>query len=259
MDKAKILTIFPTFEALDVVTKTLPSVIEETNGYPDARLIIHDSSIKDRQLKWDWLQQITTNNERIMLLLTNNMSMAHARNMCLQLGYEMYAPDYILMLEDDHGLNEGAIDALVHQMKENYGKVSPNGLRYGMFSLCYKHTNAQFVQVADGSNLHYPHANSDQLSIGGMNSCFRCAPASHWQAVLKGYDTDEYLMSLHQTVNLRLRNYRKGFTVLFIGNGDLCIVEEHEGRGMSRGDKLKICDENYCASDRRSIYRGKHD
>lgn len=254
MDKAEFLVIFPTFESLDVVTKTLPSVIEETSRNPDARLIIHDTSFKDRGLKWGWLQEITKDNKQIMLLLSNNMSMAHSRNMCLLLGYEMFAPDYILMLEDDHGLKENAIKTLIYWMDLYYGKVSPNGLRYGMFSLCYKHTNAEF-QIA-GEGIHCPHESSDQLSIGGMNSCFRCAPTSHWQSVLKGYNTDEYLLSLYQTIGARLRNYHKGFTVMFIGDGKLCFDIERQGWGTT-SDKQPIWDDNFCASDKRSKYRGK--
>lgn len=255
MDKAAFLTIYPTFESLDVVTKTLPSVIEETCQCPDARLIIHDSSIKDRKLKWDWLQQIVANNDQVMLLLTDNMSMAHARNMCLQLGYEMYAPDYILMMEDDHGLNVGALNVLIARMKLHYGEISPNGLRYGMFSLCYKHTNANFTVA--GEDIHYPHPNSDQLSLGGMNSCFRCAPASHWQTVLKGYDTDEYLISEFQTLGARWRNYHKGFTVMFVGGGKLCFDVEHQGRAMSQGSgRHQLYDPNFCKSDQRSVNHG---
>ncbi len=256
MDKAEFLTIFPTFGDLKTTTQTLPSVIEETNRNPDARLIIHDTTEEDRELKWNWLQQIVKGNKQIMLLLSNNMSMAHSRNMSLQLGYELFAPDFVCMIEDDHGFREGAIATLVYQMKENYGKVSPNGLRYGMFSLCHKHTNAKFVQVAVGVQVYYSHPDSDQLSIGGMNSCFRCAPASHWQSVLKGYSTDEYMLSLYQTLSARLRNYHKGFTVMFVGDGTLCFEIERQGWGNTSG-RQPAWDDNFCASDRRSRYHGK--
>ena len=258
MNKAGMLIIFPTFEDLETVVKTLPTVLDETLRTPDAKLIIHDTSVKDREIKWGWLQQLVNAPEcknKVTLILSDNMSMAHSRNMCLQLGYELYAPDYILMLEDDHGLNEGALDALIYQMRLNYGRISPNGLRYGMFSLCYKHTNASFNEV--GAGIHCPDKTNDRLSIGGMNSCFRCAPASHWQSVLKGYNTDEYLLSLYQTVGARVRNYQKGFTVLFIGDGDYCLDVEREGFGNT-SKQQKLWDDTYCASDSRSVYKGKN-
>ena len=257
MNKAEILTIFPTFEDLKTAVKTLPTVIEETLRTPDAKLIIHDTSVKERDIKWGWLQQLVSTSEckdKVTLILSDNMSMAHSRNMCLQLGYELYAPNYILMLEDDHGLKRGALDALIYQMKLNYGVVSPNGLRYGMFSLCYTHTNASFDEV--GAGIHCPDKTNDQLSIGGMNSCFRCAPASHWQSVLKGYNTDEYLLSLYQTMGARVRNYQKGFTVLFIGGGELCFGIERDGFGIT-SKQGKLSDDKYCASDCRSVYWGK--
>ena len=79
MDKTSFLTIYCSFEQIDVVKLTLPGIIEETKR------------------------------NDFFLLLSSNLSMAHARNMCLQLGQELYAPDYICMLEDDHGYKEGII------------------------------------------------------------------------------------------------------------------------------------------------------
>ena len=192
MDKAEFLTIFPTFGNLEVVKQTLPSVIAETKRN-NARLIVHDSSEKGRDEKWAYLQELNKSND-FFLLLSTNLSMGHARNMCLALGQELYAPDYICMIEDDHGFNEGLIPEIVQAMKKYYGEKSPNGLRYGLFTACEKHHYAQKHKLDDGCS--YPDIESDPGSLGGANSCFRCAPASHWTSVLKGYDTDEYLIEM---------------------------------------------------------------
>jgi len=253
MDKTEFLTIYPTFESLDVVKQTLPSVIAETKRN-NARLIVHDSSERGRDEKWQYLMELNREND-FFLLLSTNLSMAHARNMCLQVGQELYAPDYICMIEDDHGFNRGLIPELVAAMKDYYGKPSPNGLRYGMFSACWKHTNANIVKL--GGHLAFPSHDSLPFEVGGFNSCFRCAPTSHWNNVLKGYDSDEYLISTYQTRHLRWRNYHKGFTVLFVGNGNLVFDIEAEGRGVTSKDKLNFWDESYTASDRRSQFKGK--
>jgi hypothetical protein len=74
---------------------------------------------------------------------------------------------------------------------------------------------------------------------------------------LKGYDTDEYLISTYQTANIRWRNYHKGFTYLIVKHGTKVFEMEGGGRGMSRDGKLNLWDEKYTASDKRSNYLGK--
>jgi hypothetical protein len=253
VDKTEFLTIYATFENLKVVQKTLPSVIEETKRY-NAKLIVHDSSVQDRAEKWAYLQKLGQNSD-FFLLLSDNLSMAHARNTCLALGQELYAPDYICMIEDDHGFKPGLILSMIEAMREYYGQTAPNGLRYGLFTGCGKHHYAVRHVLADGHA--YPDVDSKIGSLGGANSCFRCAPTSHWNNVLKGYDTDEYLISTYQTKNLVARNYHKGFTTMIVCNGGKVFDVEAIGRGTSAAGKLRLWDEKYTASDSRSNYLGK--
>jgi len=253
MDKTEFLTIFPTFEKLEVVRQTLPTVIEETVR-AGARLLVHDCSVRERDEKWAYLQGLA-NRHDFFLVLSDNMPLAHSRNMCLTLGQELYAPDYICLLEDDHGYRLQVIDHLVDAMQRYYGRKAPNGLRFGMFSACTVHTHAKFQEL-EGGHL-YPTTESDPFSLGGANNCFRCAPTSHWQNVLKGYDTDEYPLSEFQTSGPRWRNYHKGFTVLFVDGGRGTFEVENVGRGMTSDLPLRPWDGTYCASDSRSRYLGK--
>ncbi len=253
MDKTEFLTIFPTFQNLEVAKQTLPSVIAETKKN-NARLIVHDSSEKGREEKWRYLQELNKHND-FFLLLSTNLSMAHVRNMCLKLGQELYAPEYICMIEDDHGFNEGVIPSLINAMKKYYGNKSPNGLRYGLFTACGKHHYAKKHAIDEAC--FYPDSESSPGILGGANSCFRCAPTSHWINVLKGYDTDEYLISTFQTKNLNFRNYHKGFTTCILGE-NLSFDVESIGRGTSAKTKLSLWDETYTASDFRSNYHGKN-
>jgi hypothetical protein len=253
MDKTKLLIIFATFENLDVVKKTLPTIVEEIRKN-DARLIVQDSSTTSRDAKWKYLTELNREND-FFLILSDNLSMAHARNMCLHLGQELYAPDYICILEDDHGFKPGLIEALVSAMETYYGKISPNGLRYGLFTGCGKHNTKERHLLEDGNA--YPDAGNIPIRMGKANSCFRCAPTSHWNNVLKGYDTDEYLISRFQTRNLNLRNYFKGFTTMMVQNGNYVFDVENQGRGFSGDEGLKLWDEDYTASDPRSRFLGK--
>jgi hypothetical protein len=251
MDKTEFLTIFGSFEQLDVVKQTLPSVIEESKRN-NSKLIVHDSSIANREEKWQYLKELNSN-EDFFLILSSNLSMAHARNMCLQLGQELYAPDFICILEDDHGYKHGLIPELIQAMRTWYGVVSPNGLRYGLFTGCGLHHTNNRVILPSGHS--YPSASETPFQLGRANACFRCAPTSHWNNVLKGYDTDEYLISTFQTANLNRRNYFKGFTVMYVCNGTLCFHVDSNGRGMSDENAMKRWDEVYTASDARSSYK----
>jgi hypothetical protein len=256
MDQTECLTIFASFENLEVVKKTLPSVIAETRRN-DARLIVHDSSVVSRQEKWAYLLDLNKSRD-FFLILSDNMSMAHARNMCLQLGRELYAPAFICLVEDDHGFHPGLISGLVDAMKKYYGKKSPNGLRYGLFTGCAAHNVKECELLEDGNA--YPRGDLKAELMGRTNSCFRCAPTSHWTDVLKGYDTDEYPISTFQTKYLNLRNYHKGFTSMIVQNGKYVFNVERKGRGFSSFqslDELKLWDENYSASDARSRFIGK--
>lgn len=253
MEKSIFLTIFATYEKLDVVKQTLPTVIEETKRC-DAKLIVHDSSIEFREGKWEYLKELNKNND-FFLILSSNLSMAHARNMCLELGKALYAPEYICMLEDDHGFLPGIIPEMIDAMKYWYGKVSPNGLRFGLFSGCGEHHTKNRIYLPEGHSL--PRGDESPVQLGRANSCFRCAPTSHWDIVLKGYDTDEYLISTYQTSNMVLRNYFHGFTVMYVKNGTLCKYVESYGRGASDKESLKLWDDIYTASDLRSKYRKK--
>src|SRR5665213_2313217 len=252
MKKVEFLTIYPTFEQLEVVRQTLPSIIDETRRN-DAALIVHDSSVNGRQEKWEYLRSLNKEND-FFLILSDNLPMAQARNMCLFVGQEMFCPDYICMVEDDLGFRAGLIEALVKAMDTYYGVPSANGLRYGLFTGCGEH-HAKQILLDDGNAC--PHPDSVQGNLGGANSCFRCAPASHWQNILKGYDTDEYLISTFQTKHLNYRNYHKGFTTMLVDNGKKAFHVSCVGRGVSSQTALKLWDEEYTASDKRSRYRGK--
>lgn len=252
-EKTELLTIFPTFENLSIVKKTLPSVIEEVLAN-NSKLIVHDTSVKGREEKWEYLNELNKNDD-FFLILSNNMSMAHSRNMSLQLGQELFAPEYICMMEDDHGYSKNAIPDMIKAMKQYYGKKAPNGLMFGLFTGCGIHHTKNRAFLEDGNS--YPKEDCDPKIIGKANSCFRVAPTSHWINVLKGYDTDEYYISTFQTRNLNFRNYNKGFTVMYIQNGDISFNIETEGRGTSSSGIKSLWDEKYTASDRRSDYLNK--
>lgn len=260
MDKKQFVTIYGTYGNLSTVKQTLPSVIEETQSFgPNAKVIVHDSTeLKHgRDEKWDYLKAYEESGD-IFLLLSTNLSMAHARNLCLKLAYEQFCPEYIAMMEDDYGYKSGLILALIKSMEEYYGQIAPNGLRFGLFTASSFDDNIKEEKLQDTNHSYRPISQNSKVNrIGGTNSSFRCAPTRHWQNVLIGYDTDEYLISEFQTNGLNLRNYNKGFTVLNVGSNEYMFKINNTGRGSSIGTKTRMYDPLYTASDYRSHFLGK--
>lgn len=103
----------------------------------------------------------------------------------------------------------------------------------------------------------YPDINSDTGSLDGAYNYFCFAPTTHWNSVLKVYNTDKYLISTHQTKHLNFRNYHKGFTTLIVANDTIMFDIEATGNGTRINSQLKLWDEKYAASDLRSVYIGK--
>jgi hypothetical protein len=232
----------------------LPSIIDEVNNH-NARLLVIDNSISNVE-KREYLLALRQSKE-FFLMISDNTSYAHSRNLGLHLGQELYAPDIITILDDDHGIKPGFIPATSNAVNEYYGQPSPNGLRYGMFTCCHVHTNAELEKIDD--SLYYPKIveNQSPFVIGGANGCCRIAPASHWASVLKRYDTDSYSISNFQSSGPRWRNYYKGFTAMFIGKPGQYIFDiEEEGRGEASPDE-KLWDSQYAKDDPRSKYLGK--
>lgn len=256
MKPTEFLTIVGSYGNLEVVQKTLPSVIEESKAN-DARLIVHDSTEArhGQDEKWSFLRELEREHG-FFLILSTNMSMAHARNMCLKLGQEMFLPSYIAIMEDDHGYRPGLIDALTTAMKQYYGVLAPNKLRFGMFTGCGAHRHGKTSKLEGTNHCYIPIVeNTPPMFAGGTNSCFRAAPSHHWDHVLKGYDTDEYLISTHQTKNLNFRNYHKGFTSMLVEDGNFMFDLDHESRGWDENGMSGLWDDEYTASDPRSNYR----
>ena len=257
MDQTEFLTIVGSYANLDIVRQTLPTVIEETKRN-NARLIVHDSTEPrhGQTEKWAYLQDMERQHG-FFLLLSTNLSMAHARNMCMRLGQELFLPAYIAMMEDDHGYRPGFIPQLLDAMKCYYGKPSPNGLRFGLFTGCGSHRHRKSQSLPGTEHTYVPiKEKTNPMVVGGANSCFRAAPSHHWDHVLKGYDTDEYLISTHQTKNLNARNYHKGFTAMLVGGGRYMFDLDHSSRGWSGGNEMSgLWDDQYAASDPRSRYK----
>jgi len=254
MTKTEFAIAFCSYGNLPTVQATLPTIIQECQR-AGAGLLVYDCTVEGRDLQWAWLQQ-QADQHRFFLMLSSAVSMAQSRNTALQLCIDQYLPDYICLMEDDHGLRPGFIDAMVAAQKKYYGQEAPNGLRYGLFTGCQEHHQVTLHTLPDGNA--YPDWDTPPLRLGGVNSCMRCAPTHHWLSVLKGYDLDEYPISRFQTGPSLMRNYHRGFTVMVVGNGQYVFEVQREGRGVTAAkETVPLWDDFYTRSDRRA--RASHD
>jgi len=249
MTQNDFVTIYTSFNDLATVRAMFPLVLAETKR-ADAALIVHDCSTNETRDTWEWYREMAEKH-CFVHLFSSRLPFAVARNMCLSLAMEMFVPQYVCMLEDDHAYGRGAIDALRAAVCSHYGRISPNGLKYGMFSLCPDCWGESFRQscLEDGNGNLYPAPDREPSRLGGANSCCRCAPASHWMTVLKGYDVDEYPISYYQTRNLNIRNYNRGFTTLYVGGGRLIRRVMRQGNGTQL--RNIVFDPQYTLSDMR--------
>lgn len=241
------LTIYTSYGKFDIVNKTLPSVISETQNNNAALIVFDSTNIENgRAEKWKYLQELREKNN-FFLILSDNLSVGLARNTCLYLGQEMFAPSYICIMDDDHGFNSGFIKSMIDAIDTYYGKISDNGLRFGLFSGCAKHMAGK-KKIMNGHL--YPDKDNKTGALGGLNGCLRCSTTAHWNNILKGYELDEYLISYRQTSFIASRNYHRGFTTMIIDSGQKAFSIENEGRGGTR--KKKLWHDTYTASDKRS-------
>ena len=251
MKKVEFVTIFTTYGKLDVVRQTLASVVSETLREDAAVIIMDTTEGPEQEKKWGYLKHNYGDSDRVFLMLSSNTSLAIARNTCLYLAQTMYMPDYICMVDDDHGFKQGLISDTITAMQNYYGVTAPNGLLFGLFTGCNVHRNGGRDKI---DHHLYPSANNPPGALGGTNGCFRCAPTQHWTNVLKGYDVDEYLISYYQSRSISTRNYNRGYTTMIVNGGDSCFFVENEGRGDSTKSK-KRWDDRYTASDKRADFK----
>ena len=234
------LTVFTSFEDLDTIEKTLPSVVEETLATNSA-LVIHDCSVQQRDSIRGFIQAFEA--QDVFVLFSSPTNQAHSRNLAIQLGIKLYAPQIIASIEDDHGYRPGFISAMTQAIATHYGQQAPNGMKFGLFSGCKTcwetFADYQSLTPEHASGHLYPNKNSNitgqgLVHYGGVNACCRCAPLRHWQSVLGNFDPDEYPVSYFQPGQMNLRNYHNGFTGMTINDGNYMFSVDRVGRGHTQ-------------------------
>ena len=253
VEPTSFVTIYCTYEDVDAPRQMLPGIVAESIRTNSA-IVMHDSSVENEK-EIAAVANENRGNSKFFFMHTDVVSMAVARNLALYVALEKYVPEYICMIEDDHGFREGLIDAMVEAMKRYYGAETSGGLRFGLFTacpFCWGEWYVNELMMTEDGHGYVDTSKVPEMQAGGANSCFRCAPTRHWLSVLKGYDTDEYPISPFQTSGLNFRNYHKGFTALVVKCGQLVERVERSGRGFTAGKQERPFDVKYTRRDPRS-------
>jgi len=248
---SEFVIIFPTIGSLDIVKKTLPTVLNEAKSTGN-KVIVRENTFKYKE-KIEWLQSLEKQYNCMHLMVTSLMSVAVTLNICLEFAQNSYNPKYICWMEDDHGFKSGFINSMIKTMDKYYNKTNSNtGLRYGIFSGCVDHVSGLHLNTLSDGN-YYPNLKNKTKWMGGSTACMTCSTIQHWVNVLKGYDVDEYTLSSVQTMSIRDRNYNRGYTYMLVNNG-LCFSVDRYGRGATTKESIRRWDPKYTKSDKRSKY-----
>lgn len=249
MNQKEFLTVFNSFEDLETIRQTLPTVVAESKA-ADAALVIHDCSLKNRPEIRKFIEGFES--DTVFVVFSSRLDQANSRNLAINLGMRLFAPEYIATIEDDHGYHPGFVRKMTEAMRTWYGKEAPTGMRFGLFSGCPRcwEGKVRYEKLPDG-NL-YPVRDGEETGkvyLGGVNACCRVAPVRHWETVLGRFDPDEWPVSGYQPSQMNLRNYNNGFTGMVIDGGDAMFSVDRVGRGVSQDLSKRPYHPKYTKSD----------
>lgn len=174
------------------------------------------------------------NLKKIKTTFLKDTSFAESRNMGIFSVLNSTNPiKYITLLEDDHYVDFNELQNLEMLMEKYWGKRILDNLKVGMFSLCLEHCNSNLIEIE--KNIYIPNVNEKQFKLGGLNSCFRSAPVSHFLKTLGGYALDEYPISFYQTNSQNIKNYNSGYTVMYLDSKKEVVHPEADYKSNSLG------------------------
>lgn len=205
---ADTVIIFGTYGRRDVASASLRSLIDSTRGC-NVKIIVSDATpteeFDDRLAKLLPDQYIWT---------PGNVNMATSRNIGVSLARDKYVFDWIMFVEDDLFYQSGWYPSLLETASKLYGRKSPLGLAYGVFSAV---SNA----VKDDESVLYDAENDVFASMFGLRADQRLYKASHYFNVVQRWDSDLLGISSCQTGKPSHRDLMRGYCGCGIGHRTL--------------------------------------
>lgn len=161
----------------------------------------------------------------------NFASAATQRNLCLELIQDKYSNEFICLVEDDYEYTEEWYPRLVDVCRNFFGRLSPWGMPYGMFSAS-NHVFQEERQLWDRE--------AELIAtFHGTVADQRFMPMAHYLNILRFWDPDVLGVSLCQTGMQTSRHAMRGFCGGVIPSEDLCW-EIPEQESTWRGGKRDV-------------------
>lgn len=204
--------VFTTFERSSIAKKSLKSLQKAVTHVRDRiKIIVVDAT--DNLTKAKWLRQQEVDD---FVWTPKGTSAATSRNLGVQLMLDKYASENICFVEDDVLYSKNWYGTIYKACKENYGKLSPLNLAYGMFTATSQsiHPDRKMIDKSNNLIAYMFGAVADQ----------RFMPVHHYLSVLRRWDSDVLGISYNQTGGQTLRNTMRGYCGGIIRDSSLCKV-----------------------------------
>lgn len=212
------LIIFNTYGRREVSFKSLKSLIETTCG-ENVRIVCSDATPKQ-----SFTNELLDLNPHEYIWTPGNINSATSRNVAVSLSRDKYVFDWLLFVEDDLIYDQRWYPELIRTASLLYGKKSPLGLAYGVFS-------AVDVAVKNDETVLYDDHNDVYASMFGLRADQRLYKSSHYSNVAIAWDSDIYGISSCQTGKQSHRDLMRGFCGCSIGHKGL--VSEVPGQSST--------------------------
>jgi len=219
--------VFTTFQRDEISTHSFLSLSEALQDFRKRVKIV----VCDATLAPDKAQFFVENGADDVLWTPTFVSAATQRNLCLELIRDKYSNEYICFLEDDYEYTKAWYPALLRACREHFGRMSPWGMPYGMFSASNHRFQKERVKEDPATGLI--------AAFHGTVADQRMLPMSHYEAVLRFWDPDLLGVSFCQTGMQTSRHAMRGFCGGILPSEDLCW-EIPEQKSMWRGGRRDV-------------------
>ena len=201
------------YNRCDITSKSLLSLKTLLHAQ-DLRVIVVDSSINTE------LYKICLELGFSYIWLPGDVGMASARDIAYQYAKHKYVFDWVIFAEDDLEYHPTWYQVLLNRAKALYGKTSPNGLVYSVFSAA--------PGIKSDETVVFDEKNDCYAQFFGPRADQRLFKVSHYEAVIKHWDPDILGVSSSQAGSMIQRNALRGFCSANIKHLNLC--REVEGQ-----------------------------
>ncbi len=203
--------VFVSYEREDVAVQSLMSLCLAVRGFRDRVRIV----VSDATPSYDKIAALRVCEFDDLIWTPDPTSAATSRNLATTLIQDKYCPEFICFVEDDIVYSKKWYPTMVEVTRSTYGKMSPWGVAYGVFS------GSPHVLFSEDRRKFDAERNI-VADIFGVAADQRFMPFHHYLNVFRMWDPDVLGISSCQTGSQVHRNTMRGFCAGFLHGWGLC-------------------------------------